>query len=266
MSARPLLILDLDETLVSTVSSALFETLPISSQRMLYSLVDVEMDAPRGSQKFVVFKRPFVETFLNYMARFYRLALWSAGAYPYVRAVVENVLRPHMHEPFEFVWSEQHCDNAADFRAADRFPNQRYVKNLESTGENLARTLLVDNSRGNAALQLTNHIGVPDFNVRESGAWRDNWLPELAEFLEQLSGVRDVREINKGWWMTRAPASLVGIQLTVAALTTPPLRIMPKAKSAPHLSVTAMRNWRNKRHHKRRSPLWIAHSAVSVSD
>lgn len=234
MATAPLLVLDLDETLVSSISSP--TDADLAQAALPYTLLEVEFDGHRV--RYAVFARPFLESFLRYVARFYRLALWSAGVAPYVHAVYDAVLRPLA--AFEFVRSANHCDRADTYKivgSAAVSPSQT-VKNLASIGErSLRRVLLVDNQRGNAMLQPRNHVGLPDFVANAPGAWRDNWLPELAEFLEQLAAVRDVRHVDKAWWT---------IGTTGAPL---PLTRM-------YLSVTALRDWRLRRQHERKRLLW----------
>jgi len=230
MTAKPLLVLDLDETLVSSIptpSPQLLEEL-----RLPHSLIEVEFSG--RVVVFAVFKRPFLECFLRYVARFYRLAIWSAGSAEYVHGVHNAVLCAIAE--FEFIWTNEQCEHASKYGIIGPRTAQ-YVKNLSTIAEpGPERLLLVDNNRYNAVLQPKNHIHMPDFTVLMPGAWRDNCLPELAEFLERLAALSDVRAASKVWWPTAELASE---------------SVQPR-KYQLYLSLTALRDWRLRRHHRRR--------------
>jgi len=248
--SKPLLVLDLDETLVSTISAA--RAALIDTTFMPRTLLDIELK-PGCVVRYAVFKRPFVENFLRYVARFYRLALWSAGEPAYVQRVVRDILQPLLADvgvSFEFVWTSCHCGRADDYNGGERSTTP-YVKNLAAIGEvSLSRVLLVDNNRDNALLQPSNHVGVPDFVASAADAWRDNWLPELAEFLELLSYVEDMRTVNKRWWTANVGAALV------YPASPPPPPPLPRPPT-PYDSLTALREWRLQRRHSRRGLYWV---------
>ena len=88
---RPLLILDLDETLIHATGRVL----------------DRHPDFQLGS--YFVYRRPAVDAFLASCAERYRLAVWSSGGSEYVAGLVENLFtgRP---APL-FAWSRDAAAN-----------------------------------------------------------------------------------------------------------------------------------------------------------
>jgi TFIIF-interacting CTD phosphatase-like protein len=227
---KPLLVLDLDETLVSACVAPTATTLDLMGPTCRV----IEIELLKTVARFAVFPRPFLESFLVHVAKHYRLALWSAGLPVYVYEVFAAMLQ-HVVE-FEFVWTSDNCELLENYGIKGQ-PRQR-VKNLSNIENvDLRRVLLLDNVRANAQLQPTNLVEVPDFNAIAMHAPDDTVLPELAEFLERIVNEPDLRLVDKSNWRTSAP---------------------PKrpAFNEPYLSLVDLREWRLQRHHRRCGLIW----------
>ena len=76
--------------------------------------------------------------------------------------------------------------------SCQRAENGLYIKNLELVGQNLARTILVDNSTFSFGHQLLNGVPIVSFN----GSDTDTELMSLQDYLLHLSKAPDVRKTN----------------------------------------------------------------------
>ena len=76
MHAPPLLILDLDETLIHA------------------SATKVREEADFQVFHYFVYKRPGLATFLTTCTQHFKLAIWSSASDDYVQAVVKQILPP----------------------------------------------------------------------------------------------------------------------------------------------------------------------------
>jgi RNA polymerase II subunit A small phosphatase-like protein len=86
---KKLLILDIDETLIHATNKSL-DRLP-----------DFMIS------KYQVYKRPYLDEFLQEIKEDFLLAIWSSASDDYVRAVVEKIIPKEIK--LEFVWGRSRC-------------------------------------------------------------------------------------------------------------------------------------------------------------
>jgi len=167
---KRVLILDLDETLVhSTVyRPALhrrFRGITISSHGQVHT--------------FYVFKRPYVEHFLEQVQKYYDLYIFTASIQSYADPVIDTIF-PKKY----FV--------GRIYREACVLTQGNYVKDLTLLGgTDLSNTILVDNSPVSYSRNEDNAVPISNF----MGSSFDNALLNLVPFLEALAFVKDVRSI-----------------------------------------------------------------------
>ena len=171
----PLLILDLDETLI----------------------YGAEKEGPRPCDfrvgPFHVHKRPHLDEFLRGMGKLFNLAVWSSASSDYVAAIAARILPSELD--WAFVWSRESCTVK---RNLETFETE-YIKDFKKVkraGYDLARVLIVDDTRHKVARNYGNAIYVVPFE----GDPGDEELPPLLKYLETLVGVENFRTIEKRGW------------------------------------------------------------------
>jgi TFIIF-interacting CTD phosphatase-like protein len=172
---KPLLILDVDETLVYA------DEKPVRGR---------EPDFRVGP--YLVYRRPFVAEFLAAVGQWFELAVWSSASGAYVNGVVANVFGG---TPLAFVWACDRCTRRFDSEFGEYF----YAKNLSKLrrlGYALERTLIIDDSPEKLARHYGNHIRVRPF----TGDPTDRELLDLLPFLEWVRTAENVRTIEKRTW------------------------------------------------------------------
>ena len=178
-TARPLLILDLDETLIYGSETRL----------------DREADFSVGP--FHVYKRPGVDGFLSSVDRYYDLAIWSSASGDYVQCIAD-ALRVNVSE-WQFVWSRQRCVQRMHPETFETIP----IKDLRKAsrqGYPLERILIVDDTREKVSRNYGNAIYITEF----IGSDDDEELPQLARFLIHLHAEPNFRAIEKRGWKSRS--------------------------------------------------------------
>lgn len=176
---RPLLVLDLDETLVHAEEKGK-PFLPGRSPDFTTS-------------DYVVYKRPHLDEFLSRMWKLYDLAVWSAAGTLYVNRVVEVIFEGQKQLAFVF-------SGTRSTRRFDHDDHQEYyikdLKKVRKRGFDLRRVLIADDLELNAQRNYGNAIYVKEFN----GELDDNELLLLADYLEQLADKPNFRTIEKRYW------------------------------------------------------------------
>jgi len=95
MEDRPLLVLDLDETLVHATE------VPLSSEP--------HHEVP----PYFLYLRPGLATFLQHVSELFRLAVWTSSSPAYAQAVCPKVFSKA--EKLEFVWARDRCTSTRNF-------------------------------------------------------------------------------------------------------------------------------------------------------
>lgn len=178
MSAQqvlPLLVLDLDETLVHTREEPL-------DRSPDFRILD-----------FHVYKRPHVDRFLKEMSSFYQLAVWSAASRSYVELTVARLMPPAV-EPV-FVFSSERCTRRFDYDIGRHYQIKN-LKKVKRKGFDLRRVLIVEDSPENVTRNYGNAVYVRAFE----GDLNDDELLKLSEYLALLSSEPDFRAVEKRGW------------------------------------------------------------------
>ncbi|MBN1895831.1 HAD family hydrolase [bacterium] len=177
---RPLLILDLDETLISAV-----EETPAGG-------FDFQIPG------FFVRKRPHIDRFLQGVREWFDLAIWTSGTEAYAEEVVARVFPPGAG--FQFVWGRSRCVIRYDEELRRHF-FLKDLKKVKRLGFDLRRVLIIDDSPEAVGRNYGNHLFLRPFR----GEQDNHEFLEVLPFLEWLKDQEDFRTIEKRTWRTRLP-------------------------------------------------------------
>lgn len=178
VTPKPLLILDLDETLI------------FGSERPLHRAANFRVGP------FYLYIRPYVDDFLTSVARAYDVALWSSASEDYVEAIARHLVR-NVGE-WKFVWGRSRCIprmNPETFET-NFIKDLRKVKRL---GFDLNRILIVDDTPSKLCRNFGNAIYVLPYE----GSDDDKELFVLDRFLHSLHSFPNFRTLEKRGWRTR---------------------------------------------------------------
>ncbi|MBL4635251.1 MAG: HAD family hydrolase [Kofleriaceae bacterium] len=174
---KPLLILDLDETLLH------------ASEEPLEHIEDLRVD------RYWVYIRPGLTDFLLSCSQYFQLSVWSSARDDYVAELIEAVVAPVV--PLEFVWAR----SRGTFRRDLVFDEYFYAKDLykvKRRGYDLSQVLIVDDDPRKVAKNYGNAVYIPKFKGEP-----DDILSHLAPYLATLSSKPDFRRIEKRRWRLR---------------------------------------------------------------
>ena len=176
---RPLLILDLDETLI----------------------FGAEIELPHAPDfrvgPFYIYQRPHLFQFLASAHQHFDMSVWSSASHDYVSAITSNLSR-NLKFDWVFVWSRDRCTQRTDPEWRDTI----YLKDLKKTkpfGYPKERILIVDDTRQKVSRNYGNAV----YPSRFEGDVDDNELLYLSRFLATISGEPNFRSIEKRGWRNR---------------------------------------------------------------
>jgi TFIIF-interacting CTD phosphatase-like protein len=178
---RPLLILDLDETLVFSVEEPLNRPADFTF-------------GPYHS-----YKRPHVDAFLSAAFEWFDVAVWTSSGADYARHVVDAVFDRRAPE-LKFCWSRERCTRRFNPETWQEDP-LKDLRKVKRAGYALAQVLIIDDSPEKLSRNYGNHLGVAPFQ----GDPADVVLRRILPFLEWIRGQQNFRAIEKRGWHLRFP-------------------------------------------------------------
>jgi Dullard-like phosphatase family protein len=170
-----LLILDIDETLIYATETPLTRS----------------EDFHVGP--YHVYKRPYVDAFLDQVFAWYTVAVWTTSTETYAAEIVRQLF-PAEHQP-TFVWSRERCT----YRYNPELQESYWDKNLAKVkrfGYALESVIIVDDSPEKLQRSYGNLIRVRPYFGQEE----DQELLLLLHYLERLRMVTNIRAIEKRGW------------------------------------------------------------------
>jgi len=185
---KPLLILDIDETLI------------FASKSKLKRAEDCKVF------DYYVYERPNLETFLEQLGLNYKLAIWSSASDDYVDEVVnQTILNKYQ---FEFIWGRSKATYRRNYENDEQriYSNDslhyHYVKSLKKVkklGFKIERILIVDDSPHKSMLNYGNAI----YPKAYEGELEDDELLKLIKYLEVIRCEPNFRTIEKRSWRAK---------------------------------------------------------------
>lgn len=177
---KPLLILDLDETLIYSSYEA-----------------DAKYDFIIDDTYYVK-KRPYVEDFLQEMNNYFDLAVWTAATRDYAQIIV-NELFVKQNIQLKFFHSRERCVEKDNTRSMyDSYVTKYYIKDLKKIKKHfdLNKVLFVDDLTVSLQRNYGNLIKIPPFQ----GESEDNYLLLLKQYLLSIKEKENLRKIEKRFW------------------------------------------------------------------
>jgi len=162
---KPLLVLDLDETLIHS------STYPINTE-----CIYIEEFG------YYVYKRPFLDYFLTEVSKYYDIGIWSAGTDDYVETIIDMILPVDVDPIFVFGRSMCQLKNVDGYRVF-----VKPLRILQDFGYCLSKMLIVDDTPQKCVENFGNAI-IPNpylFNTS------DRELLDILAYLVGLKGSED---------------------------------------------------------------------------
>lgn len=177
---KPLLILDLDNTLIAAVH-----------KDYLDGVYKYPSDFMVINDEIHVNMRPNLHYFMEYAFTNWRVALWTAASEEYTREVLNKSGVDVKN--FEFMKFKEDCT-----KGQDRSFSTIHIKDMNTLSEDLSRVILVDDKSSSAQNLPDNVIEIPAYISAAQSA--DNKLLKLIDFLEEMKNASDFRSVNKVDW------------------------------------------------------------------
>jgi len=178
-TARPLLVFDLDETL-------------------LHCQEQDFRDAEYTTEFGFVALRPGIDEMLDQLAEHYDFMIWSNNGRPYIDKML-GLAWPEQHKLVDIFTSSDSGVLARDGMGVPFFKETRKVAKRHPQ-YHLDRILGVDDNQGVYRRNYGNLVSVTPF----TGPFCDE-LERLSRYLEKIASVENLRKLEKRYWRTYQP-------------------------------------------------------------
>ena len=181
---KPLLILDIDETLIHT------ENVP-DEYTDQYDY-DFKFKG-NGISLYYTKKRPYLDQFLDFAYANFDIAIWTAAGEDYAREILKNIRV--LESSLKFFYTRDNCTIKLSYDYSDYY-GVKNLNKLKKKGYDLNKVLIVDDKADTAVNNYSNLILIKPFTDDTD----DTELLKLISYLQTIKDESNYRGIEKRGW------------------------------------------------------------------
>lgn len=181
---KPLLILDIDETLIHTES--------VPDEYADQYDYDFKFKG-NGKSLYYTKKRPYLDQFLDYAYANFDIAIWTAAGEDYAREILRNIRV--LESSLKFFYTKDNCTIKLSYDYSDYY-GVKNLNKLKKKGYDLNRVLILDDKAETAVNNYSNLIQIKPFTDDNN----DTELLKLISYLETIKDEPNYRRIEKRGW------------------------------------------------------------------
>jgi TFIIF-interacting CTD phosphatase-like protein len=187
MSCKLNVILDLDNTLISSLDPKEFKTHKNNCRGLKYTQM---------KNYFYIFHRPYLQEFLDYLFDNFNVSVWTAGTKDYGTFIVKHIiLNPQPYEDdsvpknrpervLKLILHSKNCDQSEYLYKTPTPKDLRYIYNFPGFNEN--NTFIVDDLQEVKDVNKNNVIQIKYFDAKNSQCVNDNELKNIIKKLNKI--------------------------------------------------------------------------------
>lgn len=176
---KPNILLDLDQTLISAESVDDFDRKKYKGKMKKFSYSDME-------DYYVVFERPNLQPFLDYLFENFNVSVWTAASKDYALFIIhEIILKRKNDRKLDYIFFSYHCDISKKKKNGSKDLSMLWDI-YELKGYNKDNTVILDDYNEVHLTQPSNTIIAHPFEFTSSGSENDTFLIDLQQHLHAL--------------------------------------------------------------------------------
>lgn len=179
MTQKLNVILDLDQTLISAEELGSFDFKKYSKKMQ-------DFDAKMMEDLYIVFARPYLEPFLDFLFENFNVSIWTAATKSYALFIINNFIKTKPGRKIDFIFFSYHCDYSVKCKKG--------LKNLSILwdefglkGYSKQNTIIIDDNKMVKQLQTCNCYAIPPFEFKQKESDKDIELLILKEKLKNMT-------------------------------------------------------------------------------
>ena len=159
---RKNVILDLDNTLISAegLEDFPFEDTLMKQKALKFAIHDMD-------GYYIVFERPYVQDFLDYLFENYDVSIWTAASKDYALFIIKHIILKKHTRHIKYILFAYHCDLSKKFYNGNSKDLRLIWDTLDLEGYSTANTVIIDDLEEVYNTQPRNSIHIPAFEILE---------------------------------------------------------------------------------------------------
>lgn len=178
MTNKPLIILDLDETLINSEKIRGFDKNKYKEKMKLFNWKEMSGD-------FYVFERPHLQTFLNFVFENFEVSVWTAASKNYAIWILANMLKIGSKRKLKHIFFDYHCKQSEKIGRGKK-DLSILSKKIGLTDYDMSRVIIIDDNEEVYKTQPKNCISVKEFLFSKNDSENDGELLGVIEMLKNI--------------------------------------------------------------------------------
>lgn len=179
MNKKLNIVLDLDNTLLSAVPVEDFpwgrESKAKVDKLKLYNMEDY----------YLVFERPYLQQFLDYIFENYNVSVWSAASKNYVLFIIDNIIYRKPGRKLQHIFFSYHCNLSKKLYKGGLKQLNMLWEHLDLPMYNKDNTLIIDDLKKVEKIQPSNCYNIKAFEFSDENSEKDRELKILMVYLQK---------------------------------------------------------------------------------
>jgi hypothetical protein len=164
-------ILDLDQTLISGEE---LRTFNVKKQHKKMEKFDYKI----MDKDYIIFARPYLQEFLDFLFANFRVAVWTAASKDYAIFIVNNFILTKPKRKLDFVFYSHHCDMSRKLKKGLKGLSMLWdVFQLKNYNEQ--NTIIIDDNSEVVKNQEDNVIQIRPFYYKNRASYQDTELKKI---------------------------------------------------------------------------------------
>jgi TFIIF-interacting CTD phosphatase-like protein len=173
-------ILDLDNTLLSAIPLEEFKWDQETKNKAL------KFDIHNMEDYYIIFERPKLQKFLNYLFKNFNVSIWSAASKNYVLFIVDNIILTKKNRKLDNIFFSYHCSISKKLFKGGIKKLKLLWKVFQLAGYDKDNTVIVDDLEDVKKIQPKNCIDVHPFEFFDKNSENDDEFTKVIERLEKI--------------------------------------------------------------------------------
>jgi hypothetical protein len=168
-------LLDLDQTLISAEEYEGFR----HEHRL------GKFDVKVMDKEYIVFGRPHLQNFLDFLFRNFNVSVWTAASKSYALFIIDNFILNKPNRKLDFMFFSYHCDYSVECKKGLKGLSVLWEK-FKLTHYDESNTIIIDDNSEVKSIQRCNCYAIKPFYALKNGSENDTSLIELEKHLVSL--------------------------------------------------------------------------------
>jgi TFIIF-interacting CTD phosphatase-like protein len=179
MTKRPIIILDLDETLINSEDIKKFNMRKYGAKMNYFTWHEMSDD-------FYVFERPDLQNFLDFLFENFEVSVWTAASKGYALWILENILKiGTKNRHLKHLFFDYHC-KASENIGKGKKDLCILSEQFNLTDYDMKKTVILDDNQEVYETQPSNCITVEEFQFKDKHSYRDKGLEKITMILKKF--------------------------------------------------------------------------------